>query len=38
MVRQKPHDPDAPYDGHEESEDTEENAKTVLLAKQKDIG
>ena len=32
LVRQKPHDPDAPYDGHEESEDTEENAKTALAS------
>jgi len=37
MVRQKPHDPDAPYDGYNESDDTEEKARTVLLAKQKDI-
>ena len=37
LVRQKPHDPDAPYDGYEESDDIEENARTVLLAKQKDI-
>ena len=26
-------DPDAPYDGYEESEDTEARARTVLLAK-----
>ena len=37
LVRQKPHDPDAPYDGYEESEDTEERARSVLLAKQKDL-
>ena len=37
LVRQKPHDPDAPYDGYEESDDTEDQARTVLLAKQKDI-
>ena len=30
------HDPDAPYDGYEESDDTEENARTILLKKQVD--
>ena len=33
--KQKPHDPDAPYDGYDESGDTEEKAGTVLLQKQK---
>ena len=28
-------DPDAPYDGYDESDDTEEKARTVLLAKKK---
>ena len=37
LVRQKPHDPDAPYDGYEESEDTEERARFFPLAKQKEI-
>ena len=31
MVRQKLHDPDAPYDGYDESGDTEETARTVRL-------
>ena len=31
--RQKPHDPDAPYDGYDESDDTEEKARTVRLSK-----
>ena len=35
--KQKPHDPDAPYDGYEESDDTEQNARTVKLEKQKEI-
>lgn len=35
LRKQKPHDPDAPYDGYDESDDTEEKARTVLLAKQK---
>ncbi len=36
-LRRKPkvHDPEAPEDGYDESEDTEERARTVLLAKQK---
>ena len=38
LKKQKPHDPDAPYDGYDESDDTAENAKTVRLAKQKDLG
>ena len=37
LVRQKPHDPDAPYDGYVESQDTEERARYFLLAKQKDM-
>ncbi len=32
--RQKPHDPTAPYDGYDESDDTEEKARTVRLPKQ----
>lgn len=32
-VRQKPHDPGAPYDAYEESDDTEEKAKKQLLPK-----
>ena len=35
--KQKPHDPNAPYDGYDESDDTEEKARTVLLAKQIDL-
>ena len=34
LVKQKPHDPRAPYDGYDESDDTEERARTVPLAKQ----
>ena len=34
LHRQKPHDPKAPYDGYEESDDTETGARSVLLAKQ----
>ena len=34
LVKQKPHDPRAPYDGYDESGDTEERARTVPLAKQ----
>ena len=33
--KQKPHDPDAPVDGYDESDDTEQKARTVRLAKQK---
>lgn len=29
----KPHDPNAPCDGYDESDDTEQNAKSVLLTK-----
>ena len=32
--KQKPHDPGAPYDGYVETDDTEEKARTVRLAKQ----
>lgn len=31
--RQKPHDPNAPRDGYDESDDTEEKARTVRLKK-----
>lgn len=31
--KQKPHDPKAPYDGYDESDDTRENARTVKLGK-----
>ena len=33
-VRQKPHDPDAPYDAYDESDDTEEKARSVCLQRQ----
>ena len=33
-VRQKPHDPEAPYDGYDESDDTEEQARKIPLQKQ----
>ena len=33
-VRQKPHDPGAPYDAYDESDDTEESARSGLLKKQ----
>ena len=36
--KQKPHDPNAPYDGYDESDDTEEKARTVRLAAQIDLG
>ena len=32
LKRQKPHDPSAPYDGYEESDDTEINARNIRLA------
>ena len=35
LKKQKPHDPDAPYDGYDESADTEEKARTVRLSMQK---
>ena len=31
--KQKPHDPNAPYDAYDESEDTKEQAKSVRLKK-----
>ena len=31
--KQKPHDPNAPYDGYDESDDTREKARTVRLEK-----
>ena len=34
--KKRMHDPDAPYDGYEESDDTEEKARTILLKKQID--
>ena len=33
MRKQKPHDPNAPYDAYEESDDTEEKARSVRLEK-----
>lgn len=33
MNKQKPHDPSAPYDAYEESDDTEEKARSVRLTK-----
>ncbi len=33
MKKQKPHDPNAPYDGYDESEDTKERAQNELLPK-----
>lgn len=35
MLHKRVPDPDAPYDGYDESDDTEENARTILLAKKK---
>jgi len=35
LRKQKPHDPDAPWDGYDESDDTEQKARTVRPAKQK---
>ena len=34
--KKRMHDPDAPYDGYEESDDTEEKARTIILKKQVD--
>lgn len=34
--KKRMHDPSAPYDGYEESEDTEQNARSIRLAKQID--
>ena len=36
--KQKPHDPNAPYDGYDEADDTEERARSVRLEKQVDYG
>ena len=36
--RQKSHDPNAPYDGYDEADDTEERARSVPLKKQIDYG
>ncbi|MDO4324233.1 MAG: hypothetical protein Q4C61_17105 [Lachnospiraceae bacterium] len=36
-LRQKPHDPQAPYDAYDESDDTEERARSVYLKKQKGV-
>lgn len=36
-ARQKPHDPEAPYDAYDESDDTEERARSVYLKKQKEV-
>lgn len=36
LKKQKPHDPTAPYDGYDESEDTEQKARTVRLESVKD--
>lgn len=33
-VRQKPHDPEAPYDAYDESDDTEGKARSIYLEKQ----
>lgn len=33
MKKQKPHDSDAPYDGYDESDDTEERTRTIRLKK-----
>lgn len=33
-VKQKPHDPQAPYDGYDESSDTQEQARSIRLKKQ----
>ena len=38
LKKQKVHDPDAPYDGYEESDDTEEKARTIRLEKKRDYG
>ena len=36
--KQTPHDPNAPYDGYDEADDTEETARSVPLEKQIDRG
>ncbi len=38
LKKQKPHDPDAPYDGYDESDDTEEKARTQMLKCVRDYG
>ena len=38
LRRQKPHDPSAPYDAYDESDDTELGAKTVRLESGKNYG
>jgi len=35
--KQKPVDPDAPYDGYDESDDTEDKARTAILPKAKEL-
>jgi len=37
LRRQKPHDPTAPYDGYDESDDTRENAQAGFLPKATEI-
>ncbi len=37
LKKQKPHDPTAPYDGYDESEDTQQNARNVRLKKAIDV-
>ncbi len=36
--KQTPHDPNAPYDGYDEADDTEERARSMPLEKQTDYG
>ncbi len=38
MKKQKPHDPNAPYDGYDESDDTEERAGSEMLGKAEAVG
>ncbi len=38
MKKQKPHDPNAPYDGYDESDDTREAAENGLLKKAEPVG
>ena len=35
--KQKPHDPQAPYDGYDERDDTEEKARNIRLEKAKPV-
>ena len=37
MKKQKPHDPNAPYDGYDESEDTKERAQNERLSKSEPV-